>query len=308
MTMKFSLNNLTPSTTDSRYFMWEIYRFMTTASPTGPGWVSIGEGNGTSGGMGTTGLFTSATSFASQYSWFVLRSPDSKIQVLFARSTTQVYYMQYYLTTSATPFTAGSATVLPTYTTASTLIFGAINSMPSTAYYCAIHCMADNSPPYGFYAVVTVVNNAAANSRPYSYDGIFFIPLDGYETADGYPFIFTRSNGISNNIDVLTDVTYGSKAFNYNGTAKGVIQPTRLYNYTTSVGLRGSGAAYNGVFGIPLMFCSSTIYKGITYKYGWAATKQLSQCNTFNNRNYFVFGDIVIPWDGATAPIMCYNG
>lgn len=304
MTNRFSLNNITPSSTSTQYPLWYFYSFMTKASPNGPGWVSVGEGNGTSGGMGTTGLFTSETSLASTSSWYVLRSPDSKMYVLCSRNSSYAYYANFALTTELP--TGGSATANPTFTTSKTLIFGATNFVNSTAYRYNISMMADDAYPYGFYMFVMNVNLISTGTAPSSYDGLWLIPMDGYDASDGYPYVFARTSGLNAGISAITDTTYGTKSFNFDGSIKAVTPPLTLYNYTTMVGIRSTGPMYNQVFAIPLMFANTLYYKGITYKYGWVPTK-MQAGRTLNNKQQIVVGDIVIPWDGYTTPILNAN-
>ena len=315
MTLRFSLNNLYLNANSASHVLWHIYRFMTAVSPTGPGWVSIGESNGTTGGMGTTGIITSESSLTSGTSWFVLRSPDSKIQILFARSSTSSTYAAFYLTYQQ--FSGGSSTTFPTYNASSTLIFAAAQRIVSTIYNRTLNLMADDAYPYLFYATSTIVTTNVPNNGygPYSEFGIFYIPLDGYEINDGYPYVFMVGGGgnaglTSSYIGTNIDTSYGAKAFNYNGTSKNICPPLLQRTYNTTPlpqAMPKVGDGYQ-IYGVPMIFSGAQLYKGVTYKFGWAATSPLFSGRTFDNKKWICFSDIICPWDGVTTPLLCYNG
>jgi hypothetical protein len=310
MTLRFSLNNVYSAVNTVNYYLWEIYRFMTAVSPAGPGWVSIGESNGTTGGMGTTGIITSATSLISTTAWFVLRSPDSKIQILFARGIVNSF-AGFYLTYQQ--FSGGSSTTFPSYNINSTLDFSNEASHINTgSSKYSIHLMADDAYPYGFYAV-----NLNISSAPIVNGSIHYIPMDDFHPSDGYNYCFVRGswgNPITvTNISNNSNGVYGSKSFNKNGLTRNSIGS---YTYATPIctyyGATGGGIIYpnNGmvsssnIYLMPLLFCNYAYYKGLSYKYYWNSNSVITQGTTVVNRSGIRFGDLICPWDGITDPVL----
>lgn len=307
MTVRFSLNNFYESTNSWNQFMYDFFVFMTKTSPNGPGWISIGESNGSSGGMGTIGLITSASSFSSTYSWYVLRSPDSKYQLLMNKGASSAYYGGMYLTNYV--FSGGSSSALPTFNSNNTLQFPysvRLNNGNSAKY--TFNFIADDSLPYGFYAFAY---NLSSNICT---DLFGMIPMDGYNILDGYPIAFISSSynyqPIKSNFSSdassrsTSTVSYGSLGFGITGSTVAWCQLANyMVNSTVLMPGNGPNINTNSILSLPTYFASQTLYKGISTN--WVRTPAnfiLNQGDTIDNKKWIRMGDWLFRWDGYTSP------
>jgi hypothetical protein len=301
MTLRFSLNNYYASIGTVNYYLYDIYRFMTAVSPTGPGWVSIGESNGTTGGMGTTGIITSAASLTAANAWFVLRSPDSKIQILFGKGSATTYYAQSFLTYDQ--FTGGSGSAIPTYNSSKTIQFlNGYKIYSATANYVH-HMVADDAYPYNFYAAAVNISGAPSCSGFAS-----FFNLDGYSSNDGYPYAYmwtTQTGPITSSVDAGS-TTYGTKSIHPNGSNWIYSFPCRLYADTSLIiPNAGPPGTIDGsqLIAFPTIFLSTDLYKGVNYSWlKWCSNGTLAQHDTVQNKQWIRLGDFLFKWDGATVP------
>lgn len=302
MTIRFSLNNYYSSTVNWYQFMYDFYVFMTSSSPTGPGWVSIGESNGSSGGMGTTGLITSVSALAQTNSWYVLRSPDSKYQLLISRETNTSYQGAFAFTNSV--FTGGSGSAIPSYNASKTCKFAYATRLNSSASKYTFNFIADDSPPYGFYAFSMYIGGT-----PKVHGSLGMLPMDGYDSRDGYPCIFftTDTSGPKRNYLDVSNTSYGTYGFYPNTGLINSVFPCSYYMYTTllmpNAGPGGTSATTSQVLTLPTTFASSYMYKGMSSS--WMRTPSnsiLAEGDTVSNKQYIRLGDWLFLWDGATVP------
>lgn len=142
------------------------------------GWVSQGEGNGVTGGMGTTGIVTSGS-----FVWSVLKHPSSSRQVILS--------------------TEGLGTIGYSYD--GSLSGGSATSYPRSGYYSVT-----NSPFYEsgspFYTIISVQDvepySFIAQSIRYSsgirhLGSVLFTYLDEVQPHDVDPYLISKGGGFS---------------------------------------------------------------------------------------------------------------
>lgn len=299
MTMRFAVNKDCTSSLASGV-LWEFFSFMTAASPTGPGWVSVGESDGTSGGMGVTGLITAPASLLDSDAWFVLESPDGNHQILWERdvggstATTEAYF--YY--NKDADYTGGSSSALPT-SDSSQEVYGASSNFFSAGYY---QFAADDAAPYGWYL--------------FGYGGTtqlgcaLFLPItDISAAAVTHPWVlFVASSGFTaNNFNIVNPLPTSDspKAWSYDKAHWGGVSLTTFVLAGADVtgdegALGGSGEPLGLPFFIstratdtPAMLLGYTSF--IRRRWGAITAK-----DTCNSRTWVSAGDAFLPWDGTT--------
>ena len=296
MTMRFAVNKLAAA---ADVFLWEFYSFMTTASPSGPGWSSVGESNGTSGGMGTTGLFSSSSDLTSSNAWFVLESPDTNRQILFERkvggsAATGEMRLHY---DRLAAYTGGSSTTLPTSSssqavyTSTTWIYG------GSGYY---QFGADDASPYGWWFFGYISAN--------DYGCGAFIPINNGVSGDVDPYVLFGSNTgfLSSTLDVesTSETTSSVKAWDPTGTTWSSA-PANTYVKGSDY-FPGGCNLYAAAIGVPILFSARTIttngtFKGMSYFMRWG--NQGSSKDIIDSGSYVISEHVFLDWDGATTPL-----
>lgn len=284
MTMRIYRGSFTTgSGTQINGFLYPIYTHMTAY-----GWKSVGESNGTIGGMGVTGIITSAASLSSGTSWFVIRSPDYQRQLLFFRSALGNGYMGISYSRS-TGYVGGSSSTLPTASDdmsilAATFWSSNFDSYPGlTGFFLAM----DDEYPYGLYFVDRV-----------RYKIFFMAPLQIIQDSDQDPYIFGLLTADPTSVkcwhpDNLTQVT--------------IVSPTwgGFFPYTGSTAYQGGSLDSQGqVIALPSLWLSPksslNIFKGFSTWIRWHGENSSAMGNeiVFNSATSIKIGSAVFPWDG----------
>jgi hypothetical protein len=270
---------------------------MIAKSPNGPGWISVGEYDGTTGGMGTVGLFTSNSFFDSTTAWFVLESPDGKMQLMIFNTVSGNNYTGARL--SYGKFTGTGAS--PTFDSSKTVEFSAGLDMVTSSINITVHMAANDEPPYDFY--LTNYN------RTSSVFGLFLslIQVDsGYDSNDKYNYVLAKGQTPTySNIGYYSTSlsAYGCLSFSSNGTVVSV-PPVAYYSFGSIIFPSG-GTLYDSKFySVPLTFCSPTCYKGTSNKYFWNPSTTITECTTVYNKTLLRVNDLLVPWDGSSDPVI----
>jgi hypothetical protein len=273
---------------------WAIYTNMTAASPSGPGWVSVGEGNGSVGGMGTTGLFSSPGDFANN-SWFVLERPDGGSQIMFYRNTDS--NAVFYRYSKGALYTGGDGSTTPTaiddvYTD------GDANGANATLF----NLVADDEPPYGWFWFT--YNGSMTNILNAGY-----IPLNTYVPGDTDPYVlylraFTAFYVLSIDVIMTGD---GCRCWDPTGTVF-----TDVFFPTISAGINTVWPSNppNDVNGNPILFdgmytttaaSPQTFWKGTSSFVRWANSTQ-SEATRILGGKFIQVGNIYLPWNNTPIP------
>lgn len=290
MTYKYALNKTFTGITNLSYILYEFFSFMTNKT-TGPGWISVGEYNGTTGGMGTTGLFTSASSLSAVTSWFVLECPDNKKQILLQRVAgtnnliVGITYGKF------------SGTTLPAYDSSKTFIFDSTSEMTTTSYNYTLHIVANDSAPYDFW----MCNYNRSTSAWMTFLALAQID-SAYDISDGYNYVL-----ISSPTPALTDLSYhgtyrGACSFSNIGDPISV-PPNSLCNSTVAIFPNNNTFVNQTIYKVPILFCGKTNYKGISNNYFWSPASTITDCTTVCNKTYIKVLSLLCPWDGQTDPV-----
>lgn len=301
MTMRFAVNKVCPTSpaNEGANILWEFFSFMTSASPNGPGWTSVGESDGVTGGIGTTGIITSASDLVLADAWFVLESPDNARQILFERdvggSTTSDEAGFYY--NRSADYTGGSSSTLPTSTAGNSRTVWKGSSVLDTGVY---HFIADDTTPY-FWAFF-----GFNGSTP---EGAFaFVPVTTPYPGDVDPYVLIACNsgfvGTALSAVPTIDTSPGCRAWNNDASAWGGCGFSYFY---------ASGAVYSGtapfgpgskVVAMPSLFATRAVdspafVKGYQDYLRWK-TSDVPAKMTLESQQYVVASDILLVWDGIT--------
>ena len=296
MTMRFAVNK---SCSSAAAFLWEFYSFMTTASPSGPGWTSVGESNGTSGGMGTTGLFSSASDLTSSDAWFVLESPDTNRQILFERkvgdSASDGEMKLHYDRLAA--YTGGSSTTLPTSSSSQAVYTSTTWISTSGGYY---QFGADDASPYGwwFFGYDTTTERGCGA----------FVPIDYGPSGDVDPYLlFGNYTGFA--LTFMNGEGYGEldrtfKGWDPTGTYWGTASATFYYT-ANNISFPNGASLLSSVIGVPILFTGGSnsdrgLFKGLSNFIRWKGSGTAK--DTVSSYSYVVSSDVVLDWDGSTTP------
>lgn len=167
MTMKCTSVTLTSSNLHYR-FLYYFWRHMTTY-----GWQSIGESNGTVGGMGITGLYSSYNDLNNANAWYVLRSPDFQRQILLSNEGLSAIGYRY---SRSAGYTGGGPTTKPSATD-EFVLQSSTDPAGSSSYVWYI--AMDTSYPYGWYAI-----NSASSKM------MSMIPIQVLQDSDEDPYVY----------------------------------------------------------------------------------------------------------------------
>lgn len=282
MTYRFVANVVTSGLTSQMY--WALYTNMIATSPSGPGWVSVGEGNGTVGGMGTTGLFSGPGDFTST-SWFVLERPDGGSQLLFYRnSDTNAMFWRY---SKGALYTGGDGSTIPTAT--DNFYVGGQSGGGGGSYFSLI---ADDEPPYEWYA--------------FSYSGstnilnIAYIALNTYNPDDTDPYVlYSKQN------TAFATSYYGAtcRCWDPTGTTAGdVIFPditagAEGWPANPPYDVNGNPILFDGMY-YTLASDPYTFWKGTSSFVRWADANLPEKTRVLGGK-FVKVGYIYLPWDNT---------
>lgn len=288
MTFRFS-TNISAGYTESYNVLWGLYSFFTASPPNGPGWIEIGGGNGTSGGM-TDGYITSVSSFGVTNSWFAIQMPSSDRQFMFYRVSSTTFSISY---SKGGLFTGGGAATVPTATDQLDPQDFA-NSTASTFHICA-----DDAEPYGFWFFWKLLSQKEAGPV------FLYLPMEGGLSTDVDPYVLYGTNtGIS--ISSMTD-TNSVGVLSTNKPMAWAPDGSAAYK----VGLWGMdniAKAQKGtaVVAFPLVAGNrftgtAEMYKGYTILARmWAGDADaVPDCTRVGNGSWIKIRKILLPWNGA---------
>lgn len=292
MSYRFTSNNAVSGNSAAQYLK-HLYDFMTASSPTGPGWVSVGESNGTVGGMGTTGIILSSSDLTSANAWYVIERPDGGAQFLFFRSSTGVSYIGQQYSKGAL-FTGGSSTTLPTATDA---ISWAAGGIAVTGYFDAV---ADDAAPYSFVHWGHVASTIAITK------GGAYIGLNTWEPMDSDPYV----NHFSNSYTFFAYSTFigvaqlpNCFAWDPSGKVIGDVPLLGIGKLTTATypnsppeDVNGNPVLIDSVFSQGTEQSSPTFYKGTSKFIRWADTSLANGTRRFGGA-FIKIQDFWIPWN-----------
>lgn len=315
MTIRTLPNQPIPSSSSPCSLAYAIYywmKWMTTASPTGPGWTvkRSSDGAGTVEGVNWgDGDYISNAGELENYvsptrrSWFVLRAPDGSREIMFVKPSTSAGQQAIYLSPSG-GFTGGDAWNTPT---ASDTMF--VNSWgPSpTQYIGMMHCAADDAAPYGFWMYVHLAGAPAAH-----YWSMAQAKCDVFQiTGDTDPFVTWVAQ---TSVAWTTSYLSGEDTSGYGWRGS---RPIVASNQAIgALYMRGNASAYffpNNVptissgedVSMPVSFgrnaSSGTGYfKGVSSFFQWnGAARAVGEM--FENRTRVSLGDMNVPWDGSSV-------
>lgn len=312
MTMRFNLNVAIGAANSGPEVMYEWISFMTTASPVGPGWTLKSGYNDTAG---TT--FTSATDMDTYVStktpWFVLQDPGGGREILACMSTTDNEEWEFWYSISA-GFTGGASGTRATATDEK-FIGGGPSGEITGIVDCIWHYAADDASPYGFWFAGYQTGWAAQS-------GLAMIPISQPIAGDLDPIVFFW-NDYNPAVYGAWRMEYASYIRNdsptlYTGAARGYLEgaweiiPALFYAlyagaYQIHVpDLGGQDASLNDN-PLPVGWARSsgftppTGFKGFTDWIYWQPNDRATG-STLDSKNWIVFGDFLLPWDGSTVP------
>ena len=300
MTMRFSTNNVVATTDTAAEVLWEFFSFMTSASPTGPGWTSVGESDGTSGGMGVTGLITAYTDLTDSDAWFVLQSPevDGYRQILMHRNVGDAASAGegHFLYNKDGDYEGGSSSSLPTATNSQEVYTNAYWITNGTYQYCA-----DDEAPYGwyFFGYTTTTNEGCAA----------MIPVEAQSGDDDPYVLFAADTGFSyvdmNTVSSLS-TNPNPKCWTPDGNNWSGVAGT-LYTFFTTITITvGPWGNQASTFSLPIPFMTRSadtyiFYKGMSTFVSWKSTN-LSDRIVLDSKSKVITEDVFLDWDGMTNP------
>lgn len=286
--------------------IYRLYALLTSV-----GWVSAGEGNGTTGGMGTTGIVSS-----SACRWFVLKHPSSARQILMGMPASDLTKIVFGYSFYGN-FAGGDSTNYPTADSTNAYSIETTTGIASTYFDYAC---AQDAEPYGWFFQF---REAYVQRRHFA-----FIPVEAQTFSSG-SFVkdddpYVCSFGLGSNYN------YSAYVNDYSTTTFGggfCLEPGKKHSYieiiATSVGPRTDGTRFwpygapnsedDGYYQHqPVLWRNQYFnnhllndgYKGIS-TFAKAVGRQLSatstyQPATFNNKTSVYAGFLVFPWDGVS--------
>ena len=282
MVYRTSFNNEFSTYPYGQPIFYFLYNFMTTASPNGPGWVSVGEGNGVDqGGMGVTGIISTTPP---QNSWFVLQSPDGLRQICF--KLTFVYQFGFYYNPIA-DWEGGDATTIPTTSLTDTGLCG-LYTFSQDSY---LNILADDEYPYNFYCIHVQLGSVA--------NVLVMSALQTFSSdPDPYVILYTN-NGFSSivtkcwNQDHFPDI-FALKWEISNGGG------TTIFPNNAPTTPDGE------IIVLPIFYGSinnetAGIFKGVGDFANWASGG--GELNFLDDKSKILINGIALPWDGNTVPL-----
>lgn len=295
MSLRFTAN-VASGYTNAENFMYDAFYFLTSASPLGPGWVSVGEADGTSGGMGVTGLITSASSLTSGYAWFVVERPDGGSQFLLQKDSGSAapFYTKY---SKGALYTGGDATTAPTATDEMEL------GTSHTCYGNYFNGVADDEAPYGF--AIWKHDTSTIDV----YNGLVYIPMDTYETIDEDRYICCT--GVPGTYNIFEDLNAASGSFmrgcfgwDPQGIENGEIGMLSVYQSSglswpnnPPADVNGNPVLIDSIFCNPIM-TSPACWKGTSNFIRWADTSIANGTRAFSGA-YIKINQVWIPWNNT---------
>jgi hypothetical protein len=147
------------------------------------GWQSIGESNGTVGGMGMTGLYSSYDDLNDANAWYVLRSPDFQRQILLSNEGLSAIGFRY---SRSAGYTGGGPTTKPSAT--DEFVLQSSTDPAGSASYTWYVAM-DTSYPYGWYAI-----NSASEKM------MSMIPIQVLQDTDEDPYVYHWLNSSNHSL------------------------------------------------------------------------------------------------------------
>lgn len=282
--------NYYPGAVNVEYYLYRAYTFLTTASPSGAGWTSVGEGNGSSGGMGTTGIITSASSLAGNNRWFVLQAPGSpQRQILMYRPSFGSCGFRF--TDHASGFTGGGASTLPTATYA--LWPGDVSSIQNSV----MHLVADDAYPHGVWWL-SMNPTSGLNVNNF----MSLIPVT-VQTGDTSPYVMYSNAGTTS----LEYQYIGTRTGNGRGILPGANGATYVCGHSYGAGStiyyprNGATAVGSKPYALPIFWGSARSQNAATAK-GFSSMMRWNSCNLPTKTRlgasgeYIVVSDVILPW------------
>lgn len=313
MTMRFLLNQSITQTghNGSLQNLYEFLNFMRTPSPAGPGWTIPRSSNGSVGGAGDNiTQWSDLSQFVSgvSESWFVLRDPAGKREIMWHRvDTTDSKW--YWSNSKSAHFTGGDAGNQPTATDSKTMHtnFPEIGTVTGSA--TTLHVGADDAAPYGWW----MYSNNAGNFGTYAM-GYAMFPMDALEAeGDDDPVVFYQCMYYGNFIQSALTREAGDQH-----RCTGYIPGTDSFQNIPAcfISSEGSNAfapnrcvidADGKDLSFPVLFgrrgsLGTGGFKGVSTFVQWNGTTR-SAGETFASLTRISIGDINVPWDGVTTPV-----
>jgi len=309
------MTNQTPTTgADTFYSFKQMLKSAGWTIPLSSDGLSIygGGDNISSGGSGANG-------FNNNQAWIILRDPSNHSEICIQRGGSAVDYWIQYCPNSY--FTDGySATVAPTVTNGTNQNIIGTNSsgkvfIPSSSVYY-LHGGASDDDGYGFWMAYCEIGSGIPKM------GFVMEPVEQTDSAD-------TSTGKQN----IFYINNSSGAFNLGTFIYGYAWDPSLPSYGCVGYLGGSwssitGCAYHDAYGqtfpgyvpvnpysgkddrAPIIFAKPSAYGNRPYGYKGKSKLMMwegvirSNGDTKQGKTRIVLGDITLPWDGSTTPLI----
>ena len=321
MAFRFKKNLLSTGTDGT--IIYEFKEFMKSASPNGPGWTVKLSSNGTTFGAGDN--ITSKSVLTTTNTWFVLRDPANKRELMFQHTGSGYLYLIRY--SASVGFSGGSATVAPTATDQKIILSNSGGTGGSaflpiiTTNTVVTQFGADDSDGYSFFMGEYYLDHGLSSG---SYGCLFMDDLvaGSYsEVNDLDPVVFSILSFNTGNICNVTESNTTARCiawFNKGTVSEGFgICPGRTYgnaNYTNNriPGRSPQNIANKSTYLLPIPYMKLNYFKGLGKNFKWnplsiggsTYDKISSGCRFYDkssSQDVLLLGDVAFPWDGSNV-------